>query len=73
MRNLANAALILRCVAEEQRTLALGLQFVIFRGLGTIPGPILFGIIFDSACIYWHYECSRRENCWVYDNTKLSR
>lgn len=41
--------------AEEQQTLAFGLQSaaVIFQGLGTIPGPILFGIIFDSACIYW--------------------
>ena len=62
-----------RTVAEEQRTLALGLQSVIFRSFGTIPGPLIFGAIFDSACIYWQYECNRRGNCWVYDNTELSR
>lgn len=32
----------------------------------------MFGAIFDSACIYWQYECDRRGNCWVYDNTALS-
>lgn len=61
-----------RTVAEEQRTLALGIQSVIFRLFGTFPGPIIFGAIFDSACIYWQYECNRRGNCWVYDNTQLS-
>ena len=60
-------------MAEEQRTLALGLQSVVFRAFGSIPGPIIFGVIFDSACVYWQYECSRRGNCWVYDNTNLSQ
>lgn len=62
-----------RCVADEQRTLALGAQSVAFRAFGSIPGPIIFGAIFDSACIYWQYECSRRGNCWVYNNTFLSQ
>lgn len=62
-----------RCVADEQRTLALGAQSVLFRAFGSIPGPIIFGAIFDSACIYWQYECSRRGNCWVYNNTHLSQ
>ena len=60
-------------MAEEQRTLALGAQSLVFRAFGSIPGPILFGVIFDSACIFWQYECGRRGNCWVYDNFKLSR
>lgn len=62
-----------RCVADEQRTLALGVQSVAFRAFGSIPGPIIFGAIFDSACIYWQYECSRRGNCWVYNNVHLSQ
>ena len=61
-----------RCVADEQRSLALGLQSLVFRAFGSIPGPIVFGVIFDSACIYWKYECSRRGNCWVYNNSHLS-
>jgi MFS family permease len=61
-----------RSVADEQRTLALGLQSILFRAFGSIPGPIIFGALFDSVCIYWQFECNRRGNCWVYDNTHLS-
>lgn len=61
-----------RCVADEQRTLALGIQSLLFRAFGSIPGPIVFGVIFDSACIFWQYDCGRQGNCWVYDNSSLS-
>ena len=59
-------------MADEQRTLALGLQSLIFRAFGSIPGPIVFGVIFDSACLFWQFDCDRRGNCWVYDNLSLS-
>lgn len=61
-----------RAVAEEQRSLALGVQSLVFRALGSIPGPILFGVIFDSSCVYWQYDCGRRGNCWVYNNSHIS-
>ena len=61
-----------RAVAEEQRSLALGVQSVLFRVLGTIPGPILFGVIFDSGCLYWQEDCGSRGNCWVYNNNDIS-
>ena len=61
-----------RCVAEEQRTLALGVQSLLFRAFGSIPGPIVFGVIFDSTCVFWQFDCTRRGNCWVYDNVTLS-
>lgn len=62
-----------RTVADEQRSLALGIQSVLFRLFGSIPGPILFGAIVDSGCVYWQTECGRRANCWVYDNDLLSK
>ena len=58
-------------MADEQRSLALGVQSVFFRLFGAIPGPIAFGAAIDSGCIYWQYECNRRGNCWVYDNNVL--
>ena len=58
-------------MADEQRSLALGVQSVFFRVFGAIPGPIAFGAIIDSGCIYWQYECNRRGNCWVYENSIL--
>jgi len=39
---------------------------------GTIPSPIVFGIILDSACVYWQQECGVQGNCWVYNNQKSS-
>lgn len=61
-----------RCVADEQRTLALGLQSIMFRVFGNIPGPLLFGTIFDSACTLWQYNCGRKGECWVYSNSDIS-
>ena len=59
---------------EEQRTFALGIQSFCFRVIGNIPGPIVFGTVFDLACIYFRYDipCRKRGNCWVYDNYQLS-
>ena len=61
-----------RAVAEEQRSLALGMQSLMWRALGSIPGPLLYGVIFDTSCIYWQEECGRRGNCWVYNNDSIS-
>ena len=44
-------------------------------GLGTIPGPLLMGVIFDSTCMLWQpSECAggARGSCMFYDNTGLS-
>ena len=60
-------------MAEEQRSLALGVQSVLWRAFGSIPGPLVFGAIFDSSCVYWQYDCGgRRGNCWVYNNSQIS-
>lgn len=61
-----------RCVADSQRTLALGLQTSIVRLVGSVPGPIVFGAVVDSTCLMWQDECGRRGNCWVYDRPTLS-
>ena len=65
--------LICRVVSDEQRSLALGVQSAIFRLVGTIPGPLVFGALFDSSCLLWQDECGCRGNCWIYDNDGLSR
>ena len=61
-----------RVVADDQRSLALGLQSAIWRLSGAIPGPIIFGIIFDSSCLKWEGTCGHHGNCWLYNNTHLS-
>ena len=58
-------------MSDEQRHLALGVQAFIYRTFGSIPGRVLFGVMFDVSCITFNYECGVRGNCWIYDNNKL--
>lgn len=59
-------------MADDQRALALGIQSAMFRVFGSIPGPIIFGALFDATCISWQYQCGRRGSCWLYDKNQLS-
>ncbi|XP_046675029.1 solute carrier organic anion transporter family member 4A1 [Homalodisca vitripennis] len=64
----------LRCVKSDQRSLALGMQWMLVRLLGMIPGPMLFGVILDGTCEYWHAPCSKEEgSCILYDHYSISR
>jgi len=73
-----HASILLRCVADEQRTFALGIQSFLFRLFGNIPGPIVFGVVFDIACIFrnFTFPCGSSEAtsgaCWVYNSDVLS-
>ena len=62
-----------RCVPDNQRSFAVGAQFLVMRLLSFLPGPIIIGAIFDSQCITWGYDgCGRKKNCLDYNMTKLS-
>ncbi|XP_036998536.2 solute carrier organic anion transporter family member 4C1 isoform X2 [Artibeus jamaicensis] len=64
---------ILRCVNQRQRSLALGIQFMVLRLLGSIPGPIVFGAAIDSTCVLWDInECGIKGACWIYDNIRMA-
>ena len=47
-------------------------MYVFTRGkyflAGNVPGPIVFGVIFDTACLVWQYRCDERGSCWIYDS-----
>ncbi|XP_030762294.1 solute carrier organic anion transporter family member 5A1-like [Sitophilus oryzae] len=60
--------IVLRSVDEEERSFALGMQFVIFRLFGYIPAPILFGNLIDSTCLLWKSTCGTKGGrCLLYD------
>eukprot|EP00057_Strongylocentrotus_purpuratus_P026259 XP_011680733.1 PREDICTED: solute carrier organic anion transporter family member 4A1 [Strongylocentrotus purpuratus] len=63
---------ILRCVPDSQRSMALGVNSMLKRGLGSVPGPILLGAVIDQACILWQDVCGTRGSCWIYDNANLA-
>ncbi|XP_053264141.1 solute carrier organic anion transporter family member 4C1 [Podarcis raffonei] len=64
---------ILRCVPERHRSFAMGVHMLFLRILGSIPGPILFGVSIDSTCTLWDIDkCGRKGSCWTYNNHRMA-
>lgn len=63
----------LRCTDEKHRTFALGTQMIIWRMLGSIPGPLVFGLVIDDACLLWQTTGGAVGSCLIYDNYSFSR
>lgn len=66
--------MVLRSVTPEDRSFALGIQFVFFRVFGYIPSPIIVGSVIDSSCMIWKVaKCSAllpeeaKGRCLLYD------
>uniref|UniRef100_A0A672HMS2 Solute carrier organic anion transporter family, member 1E1 n=1 Tax=Salarias fasciatus TaxID=181472 RepID=A0A672HMS2_SALFA len=60
---------IIRCIAPELKSLALGIQAMVTRTLGGIPAPVYFGALIDSTCLKWSIKkCGGRGACRMYDS-----
>ncbi|XP_054571013.1 solute carrier organic anion transporter family member 6A1 isoform X6 [Eptesicus fuscus] len=68
-----NMLTILRIVSEKQRSLAMGLTYVILRVFGTIPGPITFKMVGESSCTFRDSgHCGSTGSCWIYNPKKMA-
>ncbi|XP_071510809.1 solute carrier organic anion transporter family member 4A1-like [Diadema antillarum] len=63
---------LLRVVPEGQRSMSLGLNSLLKRLLGAVPGPIVFGAVIDGSCLLWQDSCGVRGSCWIYDSQGLA-
>ncbi|XP_048097714.1 solute carrier organic anion transporter family member 4A1 isoform X2 [Alosa alosa] len=63
----------LRCVPDSQRSFGLGIQWIVVRTLGGIPGPIAFGSVIDISCLLWQDQCGEQGSCYLYQNSAMSR
>ncbi|XP_004434059.2 PREDICTED: solute carrier organic anion transporter family member 2B1 [Ceratotherium simum simum] len=63
--------LILRGVKKEDKTLAVGIQFMLLRVLAWMPSPVIHGSAIDTTCVHWAQSCGRRAVCRYYDNDLL--
>ncbi|KAL1123196.1 hypothetical protein AAG570_002283 [Ranatra chinensis] len=63
------------CVGPDWKSLGMGVQWVLVRSLGTIPGPVIIGWIIDTGCVHWRRNpCSdTRGECIVYDTYAIGR
>jgi hypothetical protein len=65
---------VCRCVQDDQRSFALGIQWIKVRLIGTIPAPMVFGALIDETCILWQESCHEENGaCLVYDNQFMGR
>ncbi|KAK3087480.1 hypothetical protein FSP39_006508 [Pinctada imbricata] len=61
----------LRCVRDKDKSTSTGLQSFMMSLLAFMPGPILFGKIFDSTCLEWSSVCGKPGACVLYDIVDL--
>ena len=50
----------------------MGLNIMMLRLIGSIPGPIIAGKLIDLTCIAWQEDCGSRGNCRLYDRNSLA-
>ena len=73
LANIPTLTATLRCVDPAVRSLALGIQWLLIRLLGTIPGPVAMGKLFDNSCQLWREGCDgSNQHCFVYSSDIIS-
>ena len=61
----------MRAVDPRDKTTAFTFIVSFISLFALIPGPIIYGAIFDSACILWGTKCGETQHCLVYDTKSL--
>ncbi|XP_048886023.1 solute carrier organic anion transporter family member 1C1 isoform X2 [Brienomyrus brachyistius] len=60
---------IIWCIKPELKSLALGIQTLVTRTLGGIPGPVYFGALIDTTCLKWGArKCQGTGACRIYNS-----
>ncbi|XP_025032870.1 solute carrier organic anion transporter family member 2B1-like, partial [Python bivittatus] len=65
--------LILRSVRHEDKSFAIGIQFLLLRVLAWLPAPIVYGSAIDTTCLLWQIKCQKRTGCRYYNHTAFRK
>ncbi|CAH1775814.1 unnamed protein product [Owenia fusiformis] len=66
-----NATVVVRVVPSVQRSFGIGVQWILLRLLGTIPGPVVVGAALDGSCDVWSQQNSSG-SCERYDPNAMA-
>ncbi|CAB3979608.1 solute carrier organic anion transporter family member 4A1-like [Paramuricea clavata] len=66
LNDIPGKVVTMRSVPDNQRSYALGLQLVLWRALGSLPAPVIFGSFIDRSCILWRESCGQKGDCLAY-------
>lgn len=66
-----NMVTFFRSIKPDQKSLTVAVGSFWHSLTVAIPYPIIYGKLFDSACLVWSRDCSSKGNCWLYDVNKL--
>uniref|UniRef100_A0A3Q2FS36 Solute carrier organic anion transporter family member n=1 Tax=Cyprinodon variegatus TaxID=28743 RepID=A0A3Q2FS36_CYPVA len=58
-------------VPPEDKSFAVGVQYMLFRVLAFLPGPVLYGSVIDTTCILWGQKCGKNTSCLYYNLDKF--
>ena len=68
---LPSLLVFMRAVEPRDKTSAFTFTVSFLSLFALIPGPLVYGAIFDSACTVWGEKCGEQLNCFAYDTDLL--
>ena len=67
-----NMLISLRVIAKEDKAASFTFSVSFLSLLAFLPGPLIFGSLFDASCEVWGKSCTGEStNCLVYDSYKM--
>ena len=68
---LPNMLIFLRAIDQQDKAAGVTVTVSFISAFGLLPSPIIYGHIYDNACIIWAEKCGEELNCLAYNTDVL--